>query len=75
MTRGSNPFLQLFLIALVYQRLDIVIIDVFLMSDAAILASIALQYGAPLDEIMHALKRDARGIAASPIGAALDAIR
>jgi hypothetical protein len=46
----------------------------FLMSDAAILASLALQYGAPLDEIMHALKRDARGVAASPIGAALDQI-
>ena len=47
----------------------------FLMSDAAILASLALQYGAPLDEIMHALKRDVRGLAASPIGAALDQIR
>jgi hypothetical protein len=47
----------------------------FLMSDAAILASLALQYGAPLDEIMHALKRDARGVAASPIGAALDQIQ
>lgn len=47
----------------------------FLMSDAAILASLALQYGAPLDEIRHALKRDARGIAASPIGAALDIVR
>jgi hypothetical protein len=46
----------------------------FLMSDAAILASIALQYGAPLDEIRHALKRDIRGAAASPIGAALDRI-
>jgi hypothetical protein len=46
----------------------------FLMSDAAILASLALQYGAPLDEIMHALKRDTRGTAASPIGAALDLI-
>lgn len=46
----------------------------FLMSDAAILASIALQYGAPLDEIRHALKRDARGNAASPIGSALDLI-
>src|ERR1700716_1225852 len=46
----------------------------FLMSDAAILASIALQYGAPLDEIRHALKRDVRGVAASPIGAALDKI-
>jgi hypothetical protein len=47
----------------------------FLMSDAAILASLALQYGAPLDEIRHALKRDSRGDAASPIGAALDKIR
>lgn len=47
----------------------------FLMSDAAILASLALQYGAPLDEIMHALKRDGRGVAASPIGAALGQIQ
>jgi hypothetical protein len=47
----------------------------FLMSDAAILASLALQYGAPLDEIRHALKRDIRGDAASPIGAALDKIQ
>jgi ribonucleoside-diphosphate reductase alpha chain len=46
----------------------------FLMSDAAILASLALQYGAPLDEIRHALKRDVRGEAASPIGTALDKI-
>jgi hypothetical protein len=47
----------------------------FLMSDAAILASLALQYGCPLDEIRHAVKRDIRGEAASPIGAALDIIR
>src|ERR1700731_2067036 len=33
----------------------------FLMSDAAILASLALQYGAPLDEIRAAMKRDAAG--------------
>jgi hypothetical protein len=46
----------------------------FLMSDAAILASLALQYGCPLDEIRHALKRDIRREAASPIGAALDRI-
>jgi hypothetical protein len=39
----------------------------FLMSDAAILASLALQYGAPLDEIRHALKRDGRGQAASAL--------
>jgi hypothetical protein len=44
----------------------------FLMSDAAILASIALQYGASLDELRHALKRDTRGQANSPIGEALD---
>jgi hypothetical protein len=42
--------------------------------DAAIVVSIALQYGAPLAEIRHALKRDIRGEAASPIGAALDKI-
>ena len=42
--------------------------------DAAILASLALQHGCPLETINHALKRDARGIAASPIGAALDRI-
>lgn len=47
----------------------------FLMSDAAILASLALQYGCPLDEIRHALKRDTRGDASSPIGAALDLVR
>jgi hypothetical protein len=46
----------------------------FLMSDAAILASIALQYSASLDELKHALKRDSRGQPASPIGAALDRI-
>jgi hypothetical protein len=42
--------------------------------DAAILASLALQWGCPLDDIRHALKRDVRGVAASPIGAALDRI-
>lgn len=45
-----------------------------LTSDAAILASLALQYGCPLTDIVHALKRDIRGEAASPIGAALDRI-
>jgi hypothetical protein len=45
-----------------------------LASDAAILASLALQHGCPLDVITHALKRDARGEAASPIGAPLDRI-
>jgi hypothetical protein len=46
----------------------------FLMSDAAILASIAMQYGASLDELRHALKRDGRGKPSSPIGEALDLI-
>jgi hypothetical protein len=43
-------------------------------SDAAVLASIALQYGAPLETLRRALMRDARGAASSPIGAALDRI-
>ncbi len=44
----------------------------FLMSDAAILASIALQYGATLDELRHAMKRNSQGEPSSPIGTALD---
>jgi hypothetical protein len=43
-------------------------------SDAAIAVSLALQHGAPLDEIRHALKRDSLGNAAGPIGAAMDLI-
>jgi hypothetical protein len=39
--------------------------------DAAILA---LQHGCALETIRHALKRDGHGVAASPIGAALDLI-
>jgi hypothetical protein len=42
-----------------------------LVHDAAILTSLALQYGCSLQEITHALKRNAQGTAASPIGAAL----
>jgi hypothetical protein len=45
-----------------------------LTSDAAILASLALQHGCTLETIAHALKRDSRGVAASPIGAAMDRI-
>jgi hypothetical protein len=46
-----------------------------LMHDAAIITSLALQFGCPLETIRHALKRDGHhGIAASPIGAALDRI-
>jgi len=45
-----------------------------LMSDAAIIASLALQHGVPLATIAHAIKRDKFGIASSPIGAAIDRI-
>jgi len=45
-----------------------------LMSDAAIVASLALQHGVPLQQLAHAVKRDRFGIASSPIGAALDRI-
>ena len=40
--------------------------------DTAVVASIALQYGVPLEVIRHALLRDSRGIASSPLGVALD---
>jgi hypothetical protein len=42
--------------------------------DSAVVASIALQHGVPLDTIRKALLRDSRGVAASPLGAALDVI-
>lgn len=42
--------------------------------DAAILLSIALQYGADIEVIREALCRDGNGYALSPIGAALDLI-
>jgi hypothetical protein len=45
-----------------------------LMSDAAIIASLALQYGVPVQQLAHAIKRDKFGTASSPIGAALDRI-
>jgi ribonucleoside-diphosphate reductase alpha chain len=40
--------------------------------DAAILASVALQYGVPLADLAHALGRDPDGLASSPIGKLLD---
>jgi hypothetical protein len=40
--------------------------------DAAILASIALQYNAPLDVLRKALLRDSQGRPSTPIGIALD---
>jgi hypothetical protein len=42
--------------------------------DSAVVCSIALQFGVPVDVIRHALLRDAHGFASSPFGAALDII-
>ena len=42
--------------------------------DAAVICSIALQYGVPLDVIRKALMRDPRSAASSPLGVALDLI-
>ena len=42
--------------------------------DSAVVASIALQYGTPVDAIRKALLRDAQGNASSPLGNALDRI-
>ena len=42
--------------------------------DSAILASIALQFGAPLDLLCKALLRDPQGRASTPIGCALDVL-
>jgi hypothetical protein len=40
--------------------------------DAALMISIALQYGVPLSALCHAVKRDSGGHPSSPIGTALD---
>jgi ribonucleoside-diphosphate reductase alpha chain len=42
--------------------------------DSAVVCSLALQYGAPLDVIRKALMRDPQGRASSPLGVALDLI-
>jgi hypothetical protein len=42
--------------------------------DAAVVCSLALQHGVPLDVIRRALMRDSRGRASGPLGAALDLI-
>jgi hypothetical protein len=42
--------------------------------DSAVVCSIALQHGVPLEVIRHALLRDAHGVASSPLGCALDRI-
>jgi ribonucleoside-diphosphate reductase alpha chain len=43
-------------------------------SDAAIAASLALQFGCPVEVLRKALSRDARGNASGPLGIALDLI-
>jgi hypothetical protein len=43
-------------------------------SDSAVVCSIALQYGVPLETIRRALMRDVHGRASGPLGIALDAI-
>jgi hypothetical protein len=43
-------------------------------SDAAVLCSIALQFGAPLDVLRGALMRDSQGCAIGPLGVVLDMI-
>jgi len=40
--------------------------------DSAVVASVALQFGVPAETIRHALLRDGRGTASSPLGVALD---
>jgi hypothetical protein len=40
--------------------------------DSAIVCSLALQHGVPVEVIRHALLRDSHGRASSPLGAALD---
>jgi hypothetical protein len=42
--------------------------------DSAVVCSISLQYGVPLDVIRKALMRDSQGRASSPLGVALDLI-
>lgn len=72
MTIGYHPDGRVGEVFLNHDRGDSML-DV-LASDAAILASLALQHGCPIETIQHALKRDSRGNAASPIGAALDRV-
>jgi hypothetical protein len=42
--------------------------------DASVVASIALQYGVPLDVLRKALMRDARGAPSGPLAVALDMV-
>jgi hypothetical protein len=72
LTIGRFPDGSIGEIFLSHDRADS-LLDV-LAHDAAIAVSLLLQYGCSLPEITHALKRDSRGAAASPIGTALDLI-
>jgi hypothetical protein len=42
--------------------------------DAAVAASLALQFGCPLEVLQRALLRDSHGRPSTPLGAAIDAI-
>jgi hypothetical protein len=42
--------------------------------DAAVAASLALQFGCPLEILRRALLRDSQGRPSTPLGAAIDAI-
>jgi len=42
--------------------------------DAAIAASLALQFGCPLEVLRRAVLRDPRGAPSTPLGAAIDVI-
>jgi hypothetical protein len=42
--------------------------------DAAVAASLALQFGCPLETLQGALLRDAQGHPSTPLGAAVDAV-
>jgi ribonucleoside-diphosphate reductase alpha chain len=41
-------------------------------SDSAVLCSIALQHGVPIETLRHALMRDARGKPSGPLGVVMD---
>lgn len=43
--------------------------------DAAVVCSLALQYGVPIDTIREALMRDTTGKASGPLGCALDILK
>lgn len=44
-------------------------------SDAAVAASLALQYGCPIETLREAMKRNPDGTAQGPLGAALDEVK